>query len=222
MKNIILIAPPAAGKGTQSSLLKEKYGLIHISTGDLLRNVMGSNSTFGKQITEIVNSGKLVSDEIVIHLLKKKLQELNRSDYYVLDGFPRNLDQAIAYDKIIREIDFPDSIVIFLDLDKNIAINRVLGRVICPKCNAVYNEYFEDSKPKKLGICDNCNTSLQKRSDDDIDTLNKRYDTYYNEIKPLLEYYEKSNRLFKINGNLKEEDVFKQIEKVLEVSNDNH
>lgn len=215
MKNIIFIAPPAAGKGTQSSLIEEYYNIPHISIGDLLRNMISDNTEESEEIKELINKGELVDDEIVIDLLKKRIVQKDCSKGYILDGFPRNINQAKSYEKLLNELDLPKSLVIFLDLDREIAEKRVIGRVICPNCQNVYNEYFKETSPINAGLCDDCHVSLIKRSDDNKITFYERYDTYYEETKPVIDYYTEKGNLVTIDATLSKNEIFDKIKLVL-------
>ena len=161
MRNIIFIAPPAAGKGTQSDLLVKKYGYAHISTGDLLRNEVSSGTELGKKLDDILKSGSLVSDEIVTKLLKKRLEADDIQNGFILDGYPRTVNQAISLTDLAKELNIDLGIAIYLDMDKETAMHRALGRVTCPKCKRGYNKYEEILKPKVDMICDDCNVEVQ-------------------------------------------------------------
>lgn len=219
MKSIIFIAPPAAGKGTQAMLVKEKYGVPHISTGDLLRAAKNGNDENSKLIASLIDNGKLVPNELVLDLLKKRLEQDDCKNGYILDGFPRNLEQARQYDEILSDIDKELGIVISIDLDKEIAQQRISGRVSCPKCGAVYNSSIEGSKPKKENICDNCDTTLVHRNDDDVATYGIRYQTFMDETKPLLDYYQSKNALFHVDGNRTKEEIFNDITTIIDSNN---
>lgn len=219
MKSIIFIAPPAAGKGTQAILVKEKYGVPHISTGDLLRAAKNGNDENSKLIASLIDNGKLVPNELVLDLLKKRLEQDDCKNGYILDGFPRNLEQARQYDEILSDIDKELGIVISIDLDKEIAQQRISGRVSCPKCGAVYNSSIEGSKPKKENICDNCDTTLVHRNDDDVATYGIRYQTFMDETKPLLDYYQTKNALFHVDGNRTKEEIFNEITTIIDSNN---
>jgi len=219
MKSIIFIAPPAAGKGTQAMLVKEKYGVPHISTGDLLRAAKNGNDENSKLIASLIDNGKLVPNELVLDLLKKRLEQDDCKNGYILDGFPRNLEQARQYDEILSDIDKELGIVISIDLDKEIAQQRISGRVSCPKCGAVYNSSIEGSKPKKENICDNCDTTLVHRNDDDVATYGIRYQTFMDETKPLLDYYQTKNALFHVDGNRTKEEIFNEITTIIDSNN---
>ena len=216
MKNIIFIAPPAAGKGTISLMICSKYNIPHISTGELLRNEIAISSKIGLQIKESMALGKFVSDEVITKLLKKRLSNKDCKKGYILDGYPRNLAQAKIYDSILEELSMDTGIVIFLDIDKDTALKRVMSRIICSKCGMSYNLSVESLSPVREGICDNCSSSLKVRSDDTENTFNDRYDTYMKETYPLVEYYESKNNLIRIDvSNKSPEEIFEEIKKVI-------
>jgi len=215
MKNIIFVAPPAAGKGTQSNLLVKKYGLIHISTGDLLRDEVASGSAEGKRLEEIMKSGALVSDDIVLSLLTKRLSNNDINKGFILDGFPRNINQAIKLDEIVTNLNINIDHVLYLDMDKNLAMRRALGRLSCPKCGASFNKYEEVIKPKVDGICDNCGSTLVSRADDNEETFIARFDSYLENTQPLLDYYREKGLLNMIDNSGTPEETFKKIEEVI-------
>lgn len=215
MKNIIFIAPPAAGKGTQSELLCNKYGLLHISTGDLLREESKKNTELGQEIKEKMSTGKLIDDSIIIELLKNKLIEIGNKSI-ILDGFPRTVVQAEAYDDMLDELNLDLGYVIVLDVDKELLEKRIVGRVSCPKCGNVYNELIEESKPMQEGLCNNCHTELVKRADDNSESFKVRYETYLNTTKPLISYYESKGCLYHVDGNSSKHQIFDNIVNILE------
>ena len=211
MKNIIFIAPPAAGKGTQSNMLKEKFGYNHISTGDMLREAINSGSEIGAEVKNIIDKGELVSDDLIIKLVKDKLTSL-KGKPFILDGFPRTLNQAKSLDEILTD----DYIVIYLDLDESEAINRITGRLTC-NCGKSYNVNIDKLKPKVDGICDNCGSKLIKRDDDNVDAFKVRFNTFIKNTDSILKYYEDKEKLVKIDVNRDVQDIF---ESILEVIND--
>ena len=215
MKNIIFIAPPAAGKGTQSELLCNKYGLLHISTGDLLREESKKNTELGQEIKEKMSTGKLIDDSIIIELLKNKLIEIGNKSI-ILDGFPRTVVQAEAYDDMLDELNLDLGYVIVLDVDKELLEKRIVGRVSCPNCGNVYNELIEESKPMQDGLCNNCHTKLVKRADDNSESFKVRYETYLNTTKPLISYYESKGCLYHVDGNSSKHQIFDNIVNILE------
>ena len=166
MQDIILIAPPAAGKGTQAKLLSAKYHIPHISTGDLLRKAVNDQTELGNMVKETMESGQLVSDDIVLQLLEKRITEADCQNGYILDGFPRTVNQAQSYLQLLAKLNRPLGDIIYLDASKEVIKTRIIGRLSCPACGAVYNDLVEDNKPKKFGTCDLCNGPLSKRNDE--------------------------------------------------------
>lgn len=208
--NIILIAPPAAGKGTQSELICNKYDIKHISTGDLIRTVINSNNEKSIELKKTIEQGKLVSDEFVLDLIKDEIKDGNS---YIFDGFPRTINQAKLFDELLEKLNEKIDYVIYLDINKEMASKRILGRLSCSNCGKVYNDQIEESMPKINGICDDCNIELSKRNDDNEETFNKRFDTYMSETKPLLDYYK--DRLYIVDSSLNKYEIFKQIENII-------
>ena len=165
MRNIILIAPPAAGKGTQAKLLEEKYNIPHISTGDLLRNEINSNSNLANEIKHLIENGLFVGDDIVLKLVINRIKQEDCKNGYILDGFPRNINQAKLYDDYLKQNSEPSAIAILINLSKEIAQLRIENRISCSKCGRIYNLNDEKLKPLKADICDYCGNSLSKRKD---------------------------------------------------------
>lgn len=220
MKNIILIAAPAAGKGTEAIKLKEEYNMPHISTGDLLRAAIQEGGPRGEAIDALIKSGKFVSDEIVLELLKNRILQPDCVNGYILDGFPRNIDQAVAYEKILDEINRNLGIVIVMDIDKEIAKSRISGRSSCPKCGRVYNSNTGYLKPQKDGICDDCGVELKVRSDDNPDVYEERYNTYLQKTEPLISYYDKKGIVYHVNASFSPDETHNQVVKILGDTND--
>ena len=213
--NIIFVAPPAAGKGTQSALLVEKYGLAHISTGDLLRDEVASGSELGLSLKEKMSSGQLISDDIVLNLLKNRLLQDDVKKGFILDGYPRNLNQANTLDNMLEELNMKIDHVLYLNMDKELAMHRALGRLSCPNCGAGYNKYEEVMKPKVDGKCDHCESELECRTDDNEETFNTRFDTYLDNTQPLLDYYKEKNLLNVIDNSGTPTETFNRIEEVI-------
>ena len=207
--NIILIAPPAAGKGTQAAKLSEYYQIPHISTGDLLRNVEN------EEIQKKLQTGSFIDDETITNLLKERLQKPDCNNGYILDGYPRNLNQAKIYEELLKELNKSFGVVITLDLNKEIAMKRMIGRLTCPNCGRVYNSLLEGNRPQQEGICDACHHSLTKRADDNEETFNKRYDNYEKVTKPLIEYYENKGRLYHVDSGINMETTLNQIKEII-------
>lgn len=210
--NIILIAPPAGGKGTQSELLCSKYNIAHISTGDLLRAEVENGNT---ELKKIMDAGMLVSDEIIFDLIKKRISSNDTINGYLLDGFPRNIEQAKTYDEILKDLNKDIGYVIELNIDPELAAKRISGRRSCPKCGATYNIYFDGMKPTNENICDKCGSSLTKRDDDNEETYKTRYNTYLEKTKPLIDYYKEKGVLYVVDANGTPEETFKNIEDIV-------
>ena len=212
MRDIILIAPPAAGKGTQAKLLSSKYQIPHISTGDLLRAATGE---LGDIVKKTMESGALVSDDLVLKFLEERITKEDCQNGYILDGFPRNVSQAESYMKLLEKLNKPLGDVIYLDASKEVTQKRIVGRLSCPTCGAVYNDQIDESKPKKFGTCDKCNGPLSKRSDDNLETFEKRYQTFMNETYPLVNYFKSKGKLFTIGSGISKERTLSEIEKII-------
>ena len=213
MKNIIFIAPPAAGKGTQSELLVKEFDYKHISTGDLLREKQNDGSLLGNKIKDLLAGGNLVDDNIVTELLKEKLSNITGS--FILDGYPRNVNQANTLENILNELSLSIDAVIYLNVDCDLAMKRALGRITCPKCKRTYNKYSEATKPKVDNTCDDCNIELIGRSDDNEESFKVRFNTYLSNTEPLLEYYKERGKLVVIDRNNTPEETFEEVKKVI-------
>ena len=216
MKNIIFIAPPAAGKGTQAKLVSSEYNIPHISTGDLLREEMANGTEIGLSIKKDMDSGNLVSDEVITTLLKNRITKSDCLNGFILDGYPRNLAQAKKFKDLLDELNINKIIVIYFNIDKDTALKRTLSRIICPNCGSSYNLLIEDLKPQKENICDRCNHELKSRTDDTEEVFKHRFDTYINSTKDLIEYYKNLGLLYEIEVSDKSaETIFKEVKEIL-------
>lgn len=212
--NILLLAPPAAGKGTQAEILKEKYHLNHVSTGDLLRNEVNKGTDLGNKLKTIMESGNLVSDDIVLEVLSNYLQRTDNLNL-LLDGFPRNIYQAKELDKLLVDRNEKIDYAFLLDVGKEILLDRITGRRLCKSCGAIYNVNIDPLKPKVDTICDKCGNSLIQRKDDNEGTFEIRYQEYEKETKPLVDYYQDKKVLYKVDGSISKEYTTEQIESIL-------
>ena len=208
MKNIILVAPPAAGTGTLANKLEE-LGYISLSTGDMLRE----KSKKDEVLSDMMKKGTLISDDIVFNILEENLISLGDKNY-ILDGFPRTVNQAIMYDNLLEKLDKDIGVVIYLDVDKDILLKRTITRRICPNCKRSYSTITENLKPKKENICDLCKSPLIQRADDTEDIFEVRYDEYMNKTYPLINYYEEKNILHHINTTDSDE-TYKRVLKLI-------
>ncbi|MBQ6324212.1 MAG: adenylate kinase [Bacilli bacterium] len=215
MKNIMFIAPPAAGKGTQAELVVEKYGLPHISTGDILREISKEDSEIGKYVYETLASGQLVKDEITYQLIEERLKRQDCKNGYILDGFPRNIDQAYEYDRILERLNYDIGNVILINIDKKTLEKRITGRRICENCKTIYNINDENNSPQVESVCDNCGGKLYQRSDDNLEAFQTRYNTYLEKTEPIIEHYRKMNVVKEVDGDDTVENIFKNIDRII-------
>lgn len=215
MKNIMFIAPPAAGKGTQAELVVEKYHIPHISTGDILREISKEDSELGNYVFETLASGKLVKDEITYKLIEDRLARDDCKNGYIIDGFPRNIEQAIEYDKILGKLGYDIGNVIQIDIDEKILEKRITGRRICEDCQSIFNINDKANAPKVDSVCDNCGGKLYQRNDDNLESFQTRYQMYKEKTEPIIEHYKEKGVLIKVNGDDTVENVFKEVEKII-------
>ncbi len=215
MKNIMFIAPPAAGKGTQAELVVEKYHIPHISTGDILREIAKEDSEIGKYVQETLASGGLVKDDITYQLIEDRLKKDDCKKGFIIDGFPRNIDQAYQYDKILDKLGYEVGNVILINIDKKTLEKRITGRRICESCGSIYNINDPENSPKVESICDNCGGKLYQRSDDNLASFETRYQTYIDKTEPIIKHYKKMNVVFEVDGNDTVENIFKSIDKII-------
>lgn len=209
--NVIFIAPPAAGKGTQAEMLSKDYNLYHLSTGDVLREVSNMDTDLGRRVKELIDNGNFVSDELIFELLEDKINSLTDVNGIIFDGVPRTLEQAHMLDKLIN-IDY----VIYLDVEKEVAMKRATGRVTCSECNTIYNIYFDEIKDNK---CNTCKVELSKREDDTEEKFNHRFDTYLLRTKPVVDYYNEKGILHIIKNIGTKYDIYENIKSVINKGN---
>jgi adenylate kinase len=215
-KIIVIIGAPGAGKGTQSRLLSEKYGYPQISTGDILREMARADTSLGQKIKETMASGQLVSDEILAEVIQARTSQPDCSNGYILDGYPRTLDQASLLEELAskqgKQIRLARIIV-----SEEVLFKRLTGRLACPLCGEIYNDYFRP--PKADSVCDRDGASLTRRSDDQPEAVSRRFEEYKRSTAPLIDYYRQSGRLIELDGELAVNEVFEKLWRAVDGAN---
>ncbi|MFA4853845.1 MAG: adenylate kinase [Candidatus Omnitrophota bacterium] len=206
---LVLLGPPGAGKGTQAKRLAERLSLPHISTGDILRKNVLEGTDLGKQAKGIMEKGLLVPDDLVARMLDERFNNPDIKKGFILDGYPRNLSQAVTLDDILKRKNIAVGLVVYLNTSDQVVVKRLTGRLVCSKCGA--NFHTVNMPPKLKGICDNCQGALYQRSDDNEDTVLKRLQVYKNEVASLIEYYKQAKKLRSLNADLDAQVVLEQI-----------
>ena len=210
---IVFMGPPGAGKGTQAEKIIENYQIPHISTGDMFRKAIKDQTELGMEAKRYMDQGALVPDHVTIGIVKDRLSESDCKSGFLLDGFPRTVDQAKALDEILTSLDSKIDYVINIDVDLEILKERLTGRRICRSCGATYHMVF--NPPAVAGTCDKCGGELYQRKDDNEETVGNRLDVYVSQTKPLLDYYSLAGNLVNINGQQSIDLVFAEIQDVL-------
>ena len=207
------MGPAGAGKGTMSDLILKEYDIPHISTGDMLRDNVRNNTELGNLAKSYMDAGNLVPDDVIIAMVEKRLQEDDCQKGYLLDGFPRTLVQAEAFEKIENKIGKPVECVIALEVGFDTLVERITGRRICPKCGAIYHIH---NKPSKVeGICDVCGSELTQRNDDTVEQLTVRMDGYEKSTKPVIDFYDKRGIVSYIDASQETAAVFEKVKEAL-------
>ena len=211
--NIILLGAPGAGKGTQAKMIAEKYGLPHISTGDIFRANIKNGTELGKEAKEYMDKGLLVPDELTVRLLLDRVAKEDCKNGYVLDGFPRTIPQAEVLDAELEKLGEKVDYAVNVDVPDENIVNRMSGRRACLSCGATY--HIVSIPPKKEGVCDVCGSELVLRDDDKPETVQNRLKVYHEQTQPLIDFYEKKGVLRSVDGTLPMEEVFGAITKIL-------
>jgi adenylate kinase len=212
--NLILLGPPGAGKGTQAELLVEKYKLPHISTGDIFRAAVKEGTPLGLEAKRYMDSGQLVPDEVVIGIVKERLDKADCQIGFLLDGFPRTVPQADALASFLAGAGRKITAVINIEVDFDILLKRITGRKVCRNCSAVY--HTETKREKVSEICDHCGGEIYQRVDDQPETVSNRLKVYQSQTEPLIKYYHQKDLLLTFNGDEQIAVLFEKICKSLE------
>ena len=211
--NLILLGPPGAGKGTQATRIVEKYKVPHISTGDIFRENIKNNTPLGQKAQEYMNKGELVPDQLVVDIALDRLGKDDCKNGFLLDGFPRTVFQADALDKFLKDKGKGIDLVINIEVEDKMLIERLDARRVCPTCAATYNVI--GMPPKKEGICDKCNDTLIQRKDDKKETVGNRIKVYHEQTSPLIDYYKEKGLIKDFDGMIGTDALFDEIVKAI-------
>lgn len=211
---MILLGPPGAGKGTQAKLISEKFSIPHISTGDIFRKNISEKTPLGVKAKEYIDKGQLVPDELTIDLVNDRLTHEDCKDGFLLDGFPRTVDQAIALEKFLSENNQILNSALLINVPSDFILDRMTGRRVCPSCGASYHVQF--NPPKIEGICDVCSNEIIQRKDDSEETVKERIAVYDRQTQPLVDFYSSKDQLFVVDGTQSIDHVFKTISNHIE------
>ncbi|HIJ38026.1 MAG TPA: adenylate kinase [Rhodospirillaceae bacterium] len=213
--HLILLGPPGGGKGTQAKKLQDDYGLVQLSTGDMLRAAVASGSEIGKKAKAVMESGGLVSDDIVIGIIADRIKQPDAKKGFILDGFPRTVAQAEALDKMLGERSLKIHAAIEIRVPDHLIVERITGRYTCGQCGAGYHDSFQ--KPKVAGKCDSCGSSdFKRRADDNAATVQQRLDGYHAQTAPILPFYEKKGTLHLVDGTLPIDEVTRRLKNIVD------
>ena len=206
---IVLLGPPGAGKGTQAAILAEHYKVLHLATGDLLREEVSNNSGLGNKAKEYMEKGELVPNELVIDMVINRLDSVAAANGFILDGFPRNVNQAQAFGRRLSERSMNLDCVVYLKTSEDVIIKRLSGRRVCTACGAVYHAV--NIPPKVENTCDKCGQNLYQRTDDKVETIKNRLEVYNRQTAALIGYYKDAGKLFVVSGDMAAQQLFSEL-----------
>lgn len=211
-KELVFLGPPASGKGTQTSRLSKELNFPHVDTGSLLRKALSEGTPDGLVAKSYIEKGQLVPVEIVASIIKTRLKEDDCQNGFILDGFPRSTEQAEILEEMLKEIDNGKEVnfkVVYFDIDQQLLLDRIIYRRSCAKCGKIYN--LQSLKPQTEGVCDDCGGELTQRKDDTEEIAKSRFETYFKETAPLIDFYENKGSLTKINANGEVSEVWDRL-----------
>lgn len=215
-KELLFMGPPASGKGTQTHRLSQETGFPHVDTGSLLRAAIKNGTEAGLIAKSYIDKGQLAPIEIVARIIKERLMEDDCQKGFILDGFPRSLEQAVALDEIKKEIDQNKEVdfkVINFEISEDALLERIVNRVSCPVCGEIYNKKF--TPPQKDGICDKCGATLTQRKDDTEEVAKSRFETYHKETEPLIKFYSERNELIPLDAKGTSDEIYARIKELI-------
>ncbi len=209
-KNLVFLGPPGAGKGTQAKRLAQELGLMHISTGDILREAVKKGTPLGKKAKEYMDKGELVPDDLIVALIEEVMPP---EGGVIFDGFPRTIAQAEALDEMLSKKGMGIDAVVLFDVPDEVVVERLSGRRVCPSCGAVYHIKF--NPPENDEVCDRCGAKLIQRDDDREEVVRNRLEVYRRQTEPLIEYYERKGILIRLDASKEIEEVYQELKKVV-------
>jgi len=214
MLNLILLGPPGAGKGTQAKLVQDKYRIVQLSTGDMLRAEVAAGTESGKKAKQIMDSGALVPDDLIVKMIASRIAKPDCANGFILDGFPRTIPQAEALDAMLKDAGLKIDHVVEMRVDDEAMVSRITGRYTCAKCGAGYHDTLQ--VPKATGVCDKCSGSeFTRRADDNAETVRSRLKAYHAQTAPIAQYYLKKGNLKGVDGMAPIPEVARQIAAIL-------
>lgn len=212
--NLLIMGPPGAGKGSQAAKIVSHFNIPHISTGDMFREAMKAETPLGIKAKSYIDAGELVPDDITNGIVKERLMQPDCKDGFLLDGYPRTINQGVVLDEILHTLGMKIDAVLNIECSEEIIVTRIAGRRICRSCGATYHK--TNYPPKVEGICDQCGGELYQRKDDNPETVKNRLAVYYNQTSPLMEYYRTKGNLITLNGNIEVDELFVDVKQILE------
>lgn len=212
--NLLIMGPPGAGKGSQAAKIVSHFHIPHISTGDMFREAIKAETPLGVKAKSYIDAGELVPDDLTNAIVKERLMQPDCKDGFLLDGYPRTINQGVVLDEILHTLDKKIDAVLNIECSEDIIVKRIGGRIICRSCGATYHKI--NYPPKVEDVCDRCGGELYQRKDDNPETVKNRLAVYYNQTSPLLDYYRTKGNLINLDGTIEVDDLFVDVKQILE------